>query len=345
MITFWVLSTKKKDMPFGRTLVYVVGLFLAVEGSVLIGDNYWLGNITIYTMDTEADPLEPTDIYFMSDGSYLGGCIDNSDNIVYLVYGYNGEPHRIDALDPTTGTLIYTGAEFTVDEYIGDVKCDSVWHTVILITTIHRSVIVYNAVPATGELTVTGYYNSSSEKMVLTYGGQAYDSQTHQYFFPNLNNEIALPDGYIYMGLMLVFHEDGTIEEYPWETKFWCLENPSALPGGESLLGVNMSFPSSGSILNGRKQRKSVGISAGLSLDVMDVGSPITFSDVGPTYSLTNGVWAIGSTYIPQTNQFYMYEAPEHGAQLLTWDVETGIRKESGELKMEPLNWLGYLYS
>ncbi|KAH3760646.1 hypothetical protein Pelo_7521 [Pelomyxa schiedti] len=336
-------------MPFGRgAVVCVVGLFLAVEGSVLIGDNDWLETITIYTMDTEADPMEPTDIYVMSDRSYLGGCIDNVDNIVYMAYGYNGESgiHRIDALDPTTGTLIYTGANFTVDEYIGDVKCDSVWHTVILGTTVRRDLILYSVVPATGELTVMASYNSSSEMMGFTLGGQTYDSQSHQYFFPNLNSEITLPDGIIYSGLMLVFRGDGTIGEYPWATKYWCFESPSAIPGGESLLEVNMSFPSPYSILKSRIQRpRPVGVAANLCLDEMTVDPSVTFSDIGTTYALENYVWAVGSAYIPQTNHFYMYGAPSvHSAQLFDWDVETGTRKESEHLKMTPYCWVGYLY-
>ncbi|KAH3714075.1 hypothetical protein Pelo_19417 [Pelomyxa schiedti] len=147
------------------------------------------------------------------------------------------------------------------------------------------------------------------------------------------------------MGLLIIFHEDGTIEEYPWETKLWRYESPAVIPGSDSLIGMNMSFPTSASILKSRNQRKRLaGFSAALCLDVMDVGPPVTFSDVGPTYPLANALWAVSSVYIPQTNQLYLYEAPTVGAMLMTWDVKTGISTEYGELEMDPLNWLGYLY-
>lgn len=279
------------------------------------------------------------------EGAYTGGCSDYVDNKVYIVYG--GYNVRIDTLDPVTG-VVTTGTKFTLPEQVADIKCDSVWHTVVLFTLAvgQMSASVYNVVPATGEFTLKSYYNSSDSQLWLSYGDQTYDSESHQFFFPNLYGE--KPPGPTYIGDMIVFNLDtGDVSLYPWENQAFLFESPSAIPGGKTLIGNNMSFIRSfgdRNIKRSFRNPKPQAVDQFFTTLMVNDYNANTFTNIGPTDPLDGGVWGVGSVYDPASNQYYLFEdAPAAFSYLLTWDVTTGVRTQSQSFVLDPYIWMGYL--
>eukprot|EP01106_Pelomyxa_sp_JSP_P018054 TRINITY_DN790_c0_g1_i1.p1 TRINITY_DN790_c0_g1~~TRINITY_DN790_c0_g1_i1.p1 ORF type:complete len:329 (-),score=52.17 TRINITY_DN790_c0_g1_i1:81-1067(-) len=326
-----------------RWLVVVSALAL-VRATLLVGDDSI--SSSIYTLDTAIDPPAISIIHRIV-GTYRGGCSYTGTGSVYMLFGSAASSYRLDTLYVATNN-VSSGKNFQLPNQVVDIKCDTVWHTVVLTTVTTDDVMmsVYSVTPLTGNAALITTYNSTSQYgIIMSYGENTYSSKVHKLYLSVFEYQKIGPK---YFGtLYIVDMVAGYVKPVPWENDGFLFESSAVLSYDDQVLvGVDLAVLRFGSNLiraGGNSKPRLPGASFNSTLDYWHYTEG-TFADVGQSLEAPM-TWAVGSVIDEVENHYYLLSNPSDlDAAVLTYDLTSGARSQSSAFTTaSPWNWVGLL--
>ncbi|KAH3759129.1 hypothetical protein Pelo_9035 [Pelomyxa schiedti] len=291
----------------------VLGVFAPlVQCSILVGDSM-IPEYRVYSLDTSTSPATVTFLYTIASpdsGAYYGsGCVDSSAGMARLLFrnSTDGESYFYYILSVDLSSGVATkGAQFSTPGELNteDVKCDSVFHTVILmlISDDAMSLTLYSVTPDSGNITLVAFYTCQNE-ISLSYGGQVYDSTYHMYYIQNFIWQRPGRREYWYATLA-ISTQDGSVQYIPYNVTGFEFEDQALTlqtHTANQLAGVNVFIDNSG-----------------WQLTYFDFAHS-TYTYPGDKFRFSGGVWSVGSA----TDYEFLYEMGDPNI-LLSWDLDSG---------------------
>eukprot|EP01105_Mastigella_eilhardi_P005413 TRINITY_DN17135_c0_g1_i1.p1 TRINITY_DN17135_c0_g1~~TRINITY_DN17135_c0_g1_i1.p1 ORF type:complete len:361 (-),score=89.48 TRINITY_DN17135_c0_g1_i1:95-1177(-) len=341
------------------SLALIAGALLAGRAccTVIVGDSFVTGNPFVYTLDTTSNPPALTNLY-TTGNDYVSGCVDSADGVVHVVNRANtaagGAPlYRIDTLSISTGDIV-TGTTFEMTTQIDgeDVKCDEVWHTVLLLTFSNDSmtVTVHSVVPATGVVTTTASFASAKYPIGLISGGQTYCSETHTYFMTNFEHQRPAKHEF-WFATIAINMASNEAACYPYEQDGFNLEDNTAFsqtPEG-TMLGLLVNITGS-DFLPLQLQRQRAGLQRGSATSVTLTTTLCYFAYEKGVFTLVGDataqemlMWAVGAVVDEGAGLLFDFERP---GVLRSWDLTTGAHTAfKPVVELQPYTFAGFYHS
>ncbi|KAH3759128.1 hypothetical protein Pelo_9034 [Pelomyxa schiedti] len=291
-------------------VLVVVGLCLcSVRCSILVGDA--MGPDRIYTLDTSTSPATVNFVYTITSPDngayYVSGCVDSPAGMARLLF-HNSTActscYHILSVDLSSG-IATKGTQFSLPDQLHttEVKCDSGFHTVILMhfPEDYMSMTLYSVTPDSGEFSQVAYFTCGAEISIMN-GGQVYDSEYHTYYIENFVAQRPLQREY-WFATIVINIQDGSSQYVPYNNSGFMFEDPALT-----------------------LQTHTDNIFVGVNVFIDDPMSALTYFDyMDDTYTYPGEkqsqvyTWAVGST----TDYEYLYQLGDP-ISLRAWNVESG---------------------